>query len=131
MTILTPFSNQQESSKRKMIKAINPSELRIGNLVRDETGNTTVVETIIPEHNRIRYGIPLTEEWLLRAGAEKRIGDWNYHLQIGGLSMYLRCNHGIRYSQLEGCYFGDRFQFVHTLQNFKHALTGSELTFKR
>lgn len=51
-------------------EALHPSELMIGNIVLDSTKNTTVVETIIPEHNRVYYGKTLTEEWLLHYGFE-------------------------------------------------------------
>lgn len=74
-------------------------------------------------------GIPLTEEWLVKMGFEKRVdGDdfniWHwYELQIlpdiafvqGNLDVFILDHDNIR------------VQFVHQLQNLYFALTGEEL----
>lgn len=61
---------KNETKPTQEEKALSPAELMIGNIVLDSTRNTTVVETIIPEHNRVYYGKVLTEDWLLQYGFE-------------------------------------------------------------
>lgn len=114
---------------------IKAEELMIGNLVLDSTENTTIVESIIPEHNRVRYGIILTEEWLLKFGFDKRINPasapiWDEDIEYG--------YDGYRFSQdVYGKWFllgytwnTKHFGYVHQLQNLYFCLTGTHLTIK-
>jgi hypothetical protein len=75
--------------------------------------------------------IPLTEEWLMRMGFEKRENGWN-KLDI--------CDEfcDLYYEYLSGvhlCVGGQHIclphiKFVHQIQNIYHALTGEELEIK-
>jgi hypothetical protein len=69
--------------------------------------------------------IPLTEEWLLRFGFEKDKDNVTWHL-----------NNGLWMIQNIGMYlaFGSnkwQIQYVHSLQNLFHSLTGQELELKQ
>lgn len=126
---------------------IDAKDLRIGNLVQDgaeirkingedinnvEDGNIHLNNGY--EHFTHEWSaIPLDENWLKRMGAKDCHDEWNpyqYELQIGAIKLFLRQNAGIWYSELGGIYMGDRFKFVHDIQNIKHALTGHELEIK-
>lgn len=123
---------------------IDPRKLRIGNIVlHDEIiceidgiqyaeitisnlrGNSmwdTKLENISP--------IPLTEEWFLKMGFEKNTEG---HFKTSNLhSLFVKIGHGVEpvWVYANGT---DRPQlkYVHTLQNFYHALTGQELTIKQ
>ena len=107
---------------------MKPNELRIGNLVYDSTMNTTVVESIIPEHGRVRHPIPLTEKWLVRFGFDS-LGKFGYGIGQFRLefSKNLAKDHGVEF-----VFWIDRsiipIKSVHQLQNLYFALTGEELT---
>lgn len=85
------------------------------------------IETIKP--------IPLTEEWLLKLGFEKRIvNHFNIHLGNGkyfGIEHYTPDGFEylrwvlVGYEQTENI-----IRYVHQLQNLYFALTGTELTIK-
>jgi len=112
----------------KDLRVLDSSELRIGNLVLDSTKNTTKIESIIPEHNRVRYGIKLTEHWLERFGFEKEAGSF-MGLQIcnSWTFIYWSEYHGLELSVNE---YGVKFtniKYVHQLQNLFYSLTGKEL----
>ena len=137
-----------------MKKIIQPSELRVGNYIYDDFDEVHVVERVESqryndwngsdpslvvfskpndEYNSmytcdIVSGIPLTEEWLVKLGAKEYMGEWQYGLHIGGIKLFFRKQSNIWYSELGGIYMGDRFKFVHEVQNIKFALTGNELT---
>ncbi len=71
--------------------------------------------------------VPLTEDWLMKFGATKRIvSEWDYHLKVGAVKIYFRKNISW-YSELEGIYLGSHIQYVHQLENLYFALTGNEL----
>lgn len=130
-------------------------ELRIGNLVTDEFYDTfkSVIEVesinekginLEIEHSNDYpemqnhwiepyypfeklYPIPLTEEWLIKFGFEKRsAGYWdNATMEIFQYStgnFYLSIN--AEYTE------GERIEYVHTLQNISHSLYRQELTIK-
>lgn len=74
-------------------------------------------------------GIPLTPEWLEKAGAEK-IRESRYFIGINPITDdYLMVIGG----NADGFYFqnaGHPLRFVHQLQNLYFALSGEELQFK-
>lgn len=110
------------------------NELRIGNLYL----NNGVVDTVsvgllgyLDQNNPIGVDpIPLTEEWLIKAGLEGKfitIGD-DVHFE------YDVKNNELIIGGPDACTYGQCFcaecKYVHQLQNLYFALTGEELTFK-
>lgn len=72
--------------------------------------------------------IPLTEEWLVKFGFEKRVGEiFMYHTwfyidkECAGVS-------GWYFRGIDA--FKSKIEYVHQLQNLYFALTGEELTLK-
>lgn len=115
-------------------------ELRIGNFVYDYTGNTTKVESIIHEHNRIRKPIQLTEEWAFKFGFKKDKINWN----DGSISddcfvcpnwrfiiFINECGIGFfQLEKLERATYLTGLEYVHQLQNLYFSLTGEKLELK-
>lgn len=125
-------------------------ELRIGNFIFDEGGIVKEVEGISGKgsiHEEIRLiffkdqqhsnfsrackPIPLTEEWLLKFGFEKRGDFLHKDLLNDWTKIYFNLSHGIicelsinRHSCVIKC------ESVHQLQNLVYAITGEELTIK-
>ena len=109
------------------------NELRIGNYVLAEVGlpmlqihYITASDILAYYNNAVKcLPIPITEEWLLKFGAEENnsfyINGYNFsiHLESGNLSF----DHG-EYTDLA------TIKYVHQLQNLYFALTGEELTVK-
>ena len=129
------------------MKQLLDSEIRIGNLVLDSTGNTTIVESIIPQHERVRFGIPLTEEWLLKFGFYE-YGSTRLWKQRT-INVKTRMKLKVEYKPIITINtFGSKSKseykqpislntfpftkvyFVHQLQNLHFALTGIELELK-
>ena len=126
--------------------------LRIGNSIKDRGGKTLVVDRIcgnkiecdvrglptedngIPIHyhpytEEIEYlqPIPLTEEWLLKFGFDKRLHGWWSEM------LFLRfneMNQNILWFDWNGTTQteGVKISYVHELQNLYYALTKKELT---
>ena len=99
------------------------SELRIGNSIiqDDDFVFVTWWRLELMENNKIEYKpIPLTEEWLLKFGFEKRYETCfqykNFILNDKFIMMDIDITIQLKY--------------VHQLQNLYHALTGEELTIK-
>lgn len=116
-------------NNQNIIKPLNPSDLMIGNLVLDSTKNTTVVENIVRGDNRVRYGIPLTEEWLLRFGGKST--DMGVLIELKrGCVMSLNILLKSCIVNVSGC-FGlvtpCHIEYVHQLQNLYYLLTGEKL----
>lgn len=107
----------------KDLRVLDSSELRIGNLVLDSTKNTTKIESIIPEHNRVRYGIKLTEHWLERFGFEKVEQIKSYYWRKSLISCYKQ-DGTFWFDVIQGCV---EIQYVHQLQNLFYSLTGKEI----
>lgn len=128
---------------------IQPSELRIGNLV--SISDTPCAVRAIYEDGQVQLeykynssgevktslviartleGIPLTSQWLEKMGYKE--DHHNYYIgSIMALSVHARYYSGILYLQVpNGMYLGDRIKFVHEYQNLYHALTGNELEVK-
>ena len=123
------------------------NELRIGNMVNDGVYKLMWAKPAMPyeEANEMQYGvakdneftffkekelepIPLTEEWLVKFGAEKvnEISEYfdgedmySYELYLDGAECLFdrKCN----------CQPYEHIKYVHQLQNLYFALTGEEL----
>ena len=128
---------------------MNAKNFRLGNFIflftKQEifevvsmTKNTISSDSYCREHSEFE-GIPLTEEWLLKAGFNYK----NYHpTTIGSTNVF---GSGLYISQMisngfslvfqtdkKNFYFefSDRYiNYVHELQNLYYSLTGSELVF--
>lgn len=130
------------------------SELRIGNLV-NRLGVQTIIKSIQIDSDGLGFvstplsgaitinqiePIPLTEEWLLKAGFEvgNKVYINAYSMNILNTDFYLRPSYN------GGFYWGfnisnekidcelnnvKAIQYVHQLQNLYFALTGEELKF--
>lgn len=133
---------------------MTPSELRIGNLLRDKVTGTelkvtglTEKETVIHVIDRSRFPlpdgweiepIPLTEEWLLKFGFEKRkdfdvyTNVWELKGFMVSLSEYINIHLDWADDGTDSYHsiVGYEKLSVHTLQNLYFALVGEELTFK-
>jgi hypothetical protein len=118
------------------------NELRIGNLLRDKVSKTELEVIELSENNIITkvidrskfplkdgWGIeyiPLTEEWLLKFGFDKKGNK-------GKLNVILSGNFGYKNGKT---YFNSwvilesQPKYVNQLQNLYFALTSEELTFK-
>ncbi len=108
------------------MRKLKSEDLRIGNIVLDSTKNTTVVETIIPEHKRARYGKPLNKKWVLAMGFKQ------YSDETDTFEIY---DCVISFSEKKIWISQDRMKeltinivpFVHQFQNLYYILTGNEL----
>ena len=121
------------------------NELRLGNIVNYVRADFVIMTKIIDckllsiltdEKNNIgrlvHKPIPITEEWLLKFGADKRLSRYNINQKY--------CIQ--KYSDDKGWYFSIYIsgypdysihilcfiKYVHQLQNLYYALTGEELT---
>lgn len=118
---------------------IQPEELRIGNVIFINDSLRTVEGIVGDQVWYKREGflvqdtcsssrpIPLTEEWLKRAGFERNSDGTFVLIHI----MYALPEMGVMqlaigYSPLINC----PCKYVHQLQNLYYALTGTELTIK-
>ena len=110
-------------------------ELRKGNLVKDRKGNTVLVkevlslgintyyETVEYKYNKIQP-IPITEEWLIKVGAE----EWphkKYRKFKIGMLMIGSTNNMETFSIVN--LNMKHFKYQHEFQNLYFALTGEEL----
>lgn len=124
-------------------------ELRIGNLVTvqakdlDDNPAPMILELKHIDFMRILSGnnkalpIPLTEEWLIKLGFKKK-GSHYYEIpnnQVLELE-YIKTNLGEFYQIITKrlveprTAVGNKFKYVHQLQNLFFALTGTELEIK-
>lgn len=94
------------------------------NTIRLQVGD----ETVGCYNSKIIKPIPLTEEWLVKFGFEKRVGEiFMYHTwfyidkECAGVS-------GWYFRGIDA--FKSKIEYVHQLQNLYFALTGEELTLK-
>jgi hypothetical protein len=137
---------------------INANELRIGNMIQwKSTGEIDTVGDIMTvgrkNHtiNNVNINdcdpIPITEQWLLRAGAKKHHhkndgsmimdlpegdDDDSFYIEFlkrkdGKFSIKIRGDATFDYGSASIKISDDGY--VHTLQNLWHSLTGQELTF--
>lgn len=130
---------------------INATELRIGNIVNDGTGISTV-KKISSDDETFFEPIPLTEDWLIKFGfkqekicimsdiarrwhEEQRKGSSmdncykmdNYHI-VPRIGMVLNTGHLNNNLTMDSARVGERLSYVHQLQNLFFALTGKELS---
>lgn len=106
------------------------AELRIGNITkRIKTGEVfTVIAIDISSvaHGMLALeGLPLTEEWLLKFGFEKK-SEGKFEHNVNPLIIYKNERMGFYYGEA----IGISHNYVHQLQNLYFALTGEELTIK-
>jgi hypothetical protein len=114
-----------------MENKLTASELRIGNLVLGASrGLVTIVDIGIIDHlEKYKSGyvpIPLTEEWLLKFGAEVYDfdnGEPNQY-RIGNRLFVIRDNKIVDYGS------SVILEYVHRFQNFMYEVTNEELTIK-
>lgn len=124
-----------------MIKA---SELRVGNLVKWEDQNVSVLELkrlgvelgyykdsigFLRNYKDVQP-IPLTEEWLLKFGLEwsGKGAQWLTKFTPCGKALVYIEEH---YFKFCGITIEIQIKYVHQLQNLYFALTGEELTIKQ
>ncbi len=111
-------------------------ELRIGNIIKTVGGRLPYWEVTFADFEPISENpenyqpIPLTEEWLLKFGFEKRKDDSEYYAFNGfyldsDYIPFTMCNS----SGIWDCY-AIKQVYVHQLQNLYFALTGEELKIK-
>ncbi len=117
---------------------MKPEELRIGNYVKYDLGGDTMKVTSIHQTKIRAYfldnsgfreqdfePIKLTEEWLIKFGALRK-EDGMYYIDEFEFSI------GADHVKV---FYGKRFlvdkEYVHSLQNLYHSLTGKELTIKK
>lgn len=115
-------------------------ELRIGNLILKHDGSVITVtgkflaeyeghenEQILTNPPRPFFsGIPITEEWLLKAGFHRQTSN-HYYIFYKDKVLFTIYNGSL---VIEGGYMPIKLEFVHELQNLIHSLTGEELEFK-
>jgi len=123
---------------------INAREFRIGNIIGDEEGSTFIIEeleidfikagalSIYPAGIDDNYGIPLTEEWLLKFGFIAIDDDGGFeHPTEKCFQLYDRYLDKEGFSHVwDAAYTGAPCLYVHQLQNLYFALVGEELTIK-
>ena len=123
------------------------NELRIGNLVydrgnkilkidywerKDLIAQKVVVEGFVghPLTEYVEYlkPIPLTEEWLLKFGFEKKKGYYDrYYYSIDGMD--IRIDADMFETEVGECLY-KTIKYVHQLQNLYFAINDEELTMK-
>lgn len=130
-----------------MTTTIKPQELRIGNLVADSDGNIVEVESIDASGINIGFDnsdptysspdltfdqikpIPLTEEWLVRFGAEKVKENV---IVYGRFKLVWKSNYNYWYVlYLNTQTYLTKLDTVHEWQNFIFVMDGHELTLNK
>lgn len=118
---------------------IQPQELQIGNLFNvagiDRLVRVTAIfrtyfrcedkdGVMFDESLRINYTpIPLTEEWLMKAGFVKPRYQKYYILN----GVRIRWDNNLEYWEVHQFYLKQDMKYLHQLQNLYFALTGEEL----
>jgi hypothetical protein len=79
--------------------------------------------------------IPLTEEWLLKFGFEKKYDTFEFNgLNVDGCVVHFSFDKWASEYEIENCDYTEvpsDIQHVHQLQNLYFALTGEELTINK
>jgi hypothetical protein len=114
------------------------NEFRLGNWISDGEGLEFQITMITPDKIEAGplmisslgleaedYGLPITEEWLLKFGFSEDLEDIDYHLHENGFTIHFDINDGHLECYLESV--GIDISYVHQLQNLYFALTGKEL----
>lgn len=110
------------------------NELRIGNCY-DQFGNINQVDWITikelsnaPDSQLWCKAIPLTEEWLLKFGFEKKEGYYDrYYYSIDGMN--IKIDDDMFETEVGECLYKS-IKYVHQLQNLFFAINDEELTMK-
>lgn len=104
------------------------NELRIGNLVLDSTKDVHRIERLDEKWDfSDRFPIPLTEEWLVKAGA-KKIHEVLDIFKLDRFELYPFYTHGFwKVVDKETKTYITKASYVHELQNMYFALNGEEL----
>ena len=121
------------------------NELRIGNYILHEPTIDDWEEIIVTLHSLLQidistesyFGIPLTEEWLVKFGFEK-ISEFKYIIDDNYLTLCVEDEEWdmvcvdvfIKTSDMEIPFYITPIEYVHQLQNLYFALTSEELTIK-
>jgi hypothetical protein len=123
------------------------NELRIGNFLQSDTNIIKIVGVVKKDiyyyHNKKNLyvlelnnfkPIPLTEEWLIKFGFEKKIDCYkNINYNFNGYFASFDCDNPMWFGE-DGCCeqvtIKDNIKYVHQLQNLYFAVTGEELTMK-
>jgi hypothetical protein len=105
-------------------------ELRIGNWVLDEQGQS--IQICVKHFNWVNdlTPIPITPEILEKAGFKKSIelvGGFLYYEDNSKEDFDIALIDGIATLQVESCNYGKPFKYLHQLQNIFYSLTGEEL----
>ena len=116
------------------------NELRLGNLVLYSDKNETPIPTtinidisdLILLNNSVKdvlyEPIPLTEEWLLKFGFEKKEGYYDrYYYSIDGMN--IKIDDDMFETEVGECLYKS-IKYVHQLQNLFFAINDEELTMK-
>jgi hypothetical protein len=107
------------------------SELRIGNYVNDSIGLITIGLNGNIKFADAYHPIPLTEEWLLKFGFEKKYQTFEFKgLNIDGTVVHFSFDKWRSEYDIENCDFTEipaECKHVHQLQNLYFALTNEEL----
>lgn len=109
------------------------SELRIGNLVQDKTGNVktisgdTIAEIDGFDDRLLIEPIQLTEEWLLKFGFNERLIDKKHNV----LQYFINSFEVVNIRNIFYFHYPNTIsvESVHQLQNLYFALTGKELEY--
>lgn len=114
---------------------IQANELRIGNLTQQGE-----VKNFFESGVHVGYGktynfnelepITLTEEWLLKCGADFKKKSNHNECDIQNICFEFNENLNLIYTAGEGVKLSEPIEFVHQLQNLYFALTGEELQIK-
>jgi hypothetical protein len=116
------------------------NELRIGNWVEHNQPKrgyyTTVQESTFSVNvEKLFKPIPITEEWLLKFGFEKKYDTFEFNgLNVDGCVVHFSFDKWASEYEIENCDYTEvpsDIQHVHQLQNLYFALTGEELTIKK
>lgn len=117
---------------------IAATELRIGNYVSYcQPDDISIVKGIYSDvdvllnwarvFTKDLFGIPLTEELLLKCGAKLEGSEWQIEYEDTTFIFEGSLGRGFYYTGGEGCKLSVLFYNLHELQNMFKALTGQEL----
>ena len=103
-------------------------ELRIGNLVYDSTKNIHRIERLDEKWDfSDRFSIPLTEDWLVKAGARKTHDLLNI-FELDRFQLFPFYTYGFwKVVDKETKAYITKVSYVHELQNMYFVLNGEEL----
>jgi len=114
-------------------------EFRIGNVLNHKRSGVITISALSKNTIWFENGfgafeyaepIPLTEEWLLKAGFEKSFkNDYWYSIRIGDKRLLISILGNIEIEKWDRTMIGflSICEYVHQLQNLYFALTGEEL----